>query len=195
MDLDDGFTDLEHDADGRAHFSIEGQGRAIEISFGPKYRAATIYVPSPPPEGNAKFICIEPLAAIISGINLAHRGRYTDLQHVPPGDVWSENFWVEAASAQSCSAQSGAAAKSWKLQFRRCTRTARSRSAAEAHLNRCLRPRQLVQHFRAKQSDGRDLLDAVDDLVGWRSTWPMSRDMEFRREFLWEWSAASGGPC
>lgn len=94
--LDDGFTDLERDADGRARFSIEGQGRAIEISFGPKYRAATIYLPSPPPVGNAKFICIEPLAAIISGINLAHRGRYADLQYLPPGDVWSETFWVGA---------------------------------------------------------------------------------------------------
>ncbi len=92
--LDDGFADLERDADGRARFSLEARGRAIGISFGPKYRAATIYLPSPPPEGSAKFICIEPLAAIISGINLAHRGRYADLQYVPSGGVWSESFWV-----------------------------------------------------------------------------------------------------
>lgn len=95
--LDDGFTDLERDAGGRARFSIEGRSRAIEISFGPNYRAATIYLPAPPPEENAKFICIEPLAAIISGINLVHRGKYDDLQHVPPGEVWSETFWVRAA--------------------------------------------------------------------------------------------------
>ena len=92
--LDDGLTDLERDSNGRARFAIEAQGRAIEIAFGPKYRAATIYLPAPPPDENAKFICIEPLAAIISGINLAHQGKYRELQILPSGGEWSESFWV-----------------------------------------------------------------------------------------------------
>ena len=96
-ELDDGFTDLERDADGRAHFSIAARGRVIEILFGPKYRAATVYLPAPPPPENAKFICVEPLAAIISGINLAHRGTYGELQTVASREVWTESFWVRAS--------------------------------------------------------------------------------------------------
>lgn len=89
--LDDGFTDLDRDGDGRAHFSIEAGGQTIEILFGPKYRVATIYLPD-----SQDFICIEPLTAIISGINLAHRGKYSDLQTVPGGSQWSESFWIRA---------------------------------------------------------------------------------------------------
>lgn len=98
--LDDGFTDLERDADGRARFSItaEGQsgGRTAEILFGPKYRVATIYLPPPLPEDAREFICIEPLTAIIGGVNLAHQGKYSDLQTVPAGSDWTESFWIRA---------------------------------------------------------------------------------------------------
>jgi hypothetical protein len=40
--LDGGFIDLERDADGRAHFSIEAGGKTVEALFGPKDRVATI---------------------------------------------------------------------------------------------------------------------------------------------------------
>lgn len=94
--LDDGFTDLERDAAGRAHFSIESAGKKVEILFGPKYRVATIYLPAPPPGETREFICFEPLAAIISGINLAQKGKYSDLQTVAPGGKWTESFWIRA---------------------------------------------------------------------------------------------------
>ena len=42
QNLDDGFTGLERDADGRAHFSIEAGGMKVETLFGPKYQVATI---------------------------------------------------------------------------------------------------------------------------------------------------------
>ncbi|HXA66325.1 MAG TPA: aldose 1-epimerase [Bryobacteraceae bacterium] len=35
--LDTGFTDLERDADGRAHFLIESGGKRIEVTLGPKF--------------------------------------------------------------------------------------------------------------------------------------------------------------
>ncbi|MGD0438943.1 MAG: aldose 1-epimerase [Bryobacteraceae bacterium] len=95
--LDDGFTDLERDADGRAHFSIESGGKTVEILFGPKYRVATIYLPAPPPGETREFICFEPLAAIISGVNLARQGKYSDLQTVPAGGKWTESFWIRAS--------------------------------------------------------------------------------------------------
>jgi len=95
--LDDGFTDLERDADGRAHFSIESAGKTVEILFGPKYRVATIYNPAPPPGETRNFICFEPLTAIISGVNLVRQRKYSDLQTVPAGGKWTESFWIRAS--------------------------------------------------------------------------------------------------
>jgi aldose 1-epimerase len=95
--LDDGFTDLERDADGRAHFSIESGGKTVETLFGPKYRVATIWLPAPPPGETREFICFEPLAAIIDGVNLAAKGKYSELQTVPAGGTWTESFWVRAS--------------------------------------------------------------------------------------------------
>jgi aldose 1-epimerase len=46
--------------------------------------------PSPDPD----FICIEPLAGIIDGLNLAHKGLYKDLQHIQPGETWQASFWI-----------------------------------------------------------------------------------------------------
>jgi aldose 1-epimerase len=94
--LDDGFTDLERDADGRARFWIESRRQTVEILFGPKYGVATIYLPPPQPGETGKFICIEPLTAIISGINLVHQGKYSDLQTVPADGQWTESFWIRA---------------------------------------------------------------------------------------------------
>jgi len=94
--LDDGFTDLERDADGRARFSIEATGKMIEILFGPRYPVATIYLP-PSPEDSREFICIEPLATIISGVNLAHQGKYAGLQTLPAGAKWTESFWIRTS--------------------------------------------------------------------------------------------------
>jgi aldose 1-epimerase len=94
--LDDGFTDLERDPEGRAHFQIESGGKTIETLFGPKYPVATIYLPAPPSGETGEFICIEPLTAIISGVNLVRQGKYSDLQTVPAGGKWMESFWIRA---------------------------------------------------------------------------------------------------
>jgi aldose 1-epimerase len=95
--LDDGFTDLERDANGRARFSIESGGesggKVVEILFGPKYPVATIWLPGEMPQ----FICTEPLTAIINGINLAHEGKYSELQQIPAGGNWTESFWIRAS--------------------------------------------------------------------------------------------------
>ncbi len=94
--LDDGFTDLERDSDGRAHFSIESGDKKVETLFGPKYPVVTIWLPTSPDGQPREFICFEPMTAITSGVNLAHEGKYPDLQMVPPGGKWSESFWVRA---------------------------------------------------------------------------------------------------
>jgi aldose 1-epimerase len=95
--LDDGFTNLERDADGLAHFRIESGGKTVEILFGPKYPVATIYLPESSPEETREFICIEPLTAIISGVNLARQGKYAGLQTVAAGSTWTESFWIRTS--------------------------------------------------------------------------------------------------
>jgi aldose 1-epimerase len=99
--LDDGFTDFARDREGHANFRIESGGKTVEILFGPKYPVATIYLPShlaaPGPGETREFICIEPLTAIISGVNLVRQGKYSDLQTVPAGGKWIESFWIRAS--------------------------------------------------------------------------------------------------
>jgi aldose 1-epimerase len=95
--LDTGFTDLERDGEGRAHFSIEADGKKVETMFGPKYPAAVIFAP-PAPEGQTRdFICFEPMTGITNAINLNHEGKYPDLQTVAPGGKWTESFWIRAS--------------------------------------------------------------------------------------------------
>jgi galactose mutarotase-like enzyme len=95
--LDEGFTDLERDAQGRASFSIEAGGKKVEILFGSKYTVATIWLPSGPNGEPREFICFEPLSTIISGVNLAHEGKYAGLQTLPAGEKWTESFWIRSA--------------------------------------------------------------------------------------------------
>lgn len=87
--FDDGFTDLVRDANGLAVFSYEHGTQKIEVKYGPKYKVAVVYAPP-----KQDFICFEPMAAITNGVNLAHDGKYSELQSVAPGSVWQESFFV-----------------------------------------------------------------------------------------------------
>jgi aldose 1-epimerase len=93
--LDDGFTDLERDADGRAHFWIESGGKTVETLFGPKFNVATIWLPSGRDGQPRPFICFEPLTTIISGVNLTD--KWAGLQTVPAGGKWTESFWIRSS--------------------------------------------------------------------------------------------------
>ncbi len=87
--FDDGFTDLIRGADGRTMFAVEGGGKKIEVTFGPKYQVAIVYAPP-----GQNYICFEPMTALTNGINLAAEGKYPELQTIPAGGDWSESFWV-----------------------------------------------------------------------------------------------------
>ncbi len=90
--FDDGFTDLIHDPDVNVRFSVEGGGKRIDVTFGPRYPVAVIYAP---PGHN--YICFEPMTAVTNGVNLAAAGKYPQLQWVQAGEVWRESFWVKAS--------------------------------------------------------------------------------------------------
>jgi aldose 1-epimerase len=89
--LDDVFTDLLRDSQGRATVAVSGKSQRLEIGLGPNYRAVTIWSPKDRP-----FICVEPTAGIIDALNLAAGGLYKDLQSLAPGGAWRERFWIKA---------------------------------------------------------------------------------------------------
>ncbi len=124
--LDDVFTDLVRDEQGRAHARIEGKKQRLEVLIGPNWRGLTVWAPNPAgtgrgsnafspnpstrsarsgqvpstqgkPTEDPNFICFEPLAAIVNGLNLAHRGLYKELQSIPPGGTWTASFWIRTS--------------------------------------------------------------------------------------------------
>ena len=97
LELDDVFSDLVRDERGMATMSLRGKAQGLDVVLGANYRAVVIYAPKSAPGQNAaarNFVCIEPVAAIINALNLAHKGVYKELQSIPPGGVWQESFWV-----------------------------------------------------------------------------------------------------
>ena len=90
--LDNGYTDLIRDSQGRAVFYVEGRGEKIEVTYGPKWTVAVVWSPV-----KQNYICFEPMAGITNAPNLAHDGKYPQLQTVAPGASWRESFWVRAS--------------------------------------------------------------------------------------------------
>jgi aldose 1-epimerase len=81
--LDDGFIDLQRDAEGRAVFSITSGDKKIETMFGSKYPVAVVWEPNTQAGEPRPFICFEPMTGVTSAVNLAHEGKYPDLQMIP----------------------------------------------------------------------------------------------------------------
>lgn len=92
--LDDGFGDLERDAQGRAVVSLRGRSQQLDVLLGPKYKVVLVYTPPKPTSGPGTSVAIEPMAGITNSMNLAHKGLYKDLQSIPPGGFWEESFWI-----------------------------------------------------------------------------------------------------
>ena len=109
--LDDVFSDLVRDEQGRAHVRLEGRKQRLDILIGPNWRGLTVWSPHPAdtgrgsnafgrtgvrrPDPDPNFICFEPLAAIVNGLNLAHRGLYKELQYIQPNGTWQASFWIK----------------------------------------------------------------------------------------------------
>ncbi len=103
--LDEVFSDLVRDGDGRATMTVWGVSQRLDVVLGPRYRSVVVWAPSPSGTGRGgqgdsppqerNFICFEPMAAISNALNMAHRGQYGELQTIPPGGTWRESFWVK----------------------------------------------------------------------------------------------------
>ena len=97
IELDDVFSDLVRDASGEATMSVRGRTQRLDVVLGANYRAVVIYAPKPAAGQDAaarNFVCIEPVAAIINALNLAHKGVYKELQSIAPGGYWQERFRI-----------------------------------------------------------------------------------------------------
>jgi aldose 1-epimerase len=90
--LDDVFGDLIRDSSGKATMWVQGKSERVEVTFGPKFRAACVYFPAGPGQN---YICFEPMAGITDSMNLAQKGLYNELQYIPPGQSWEESFWIK----------------------------------------------------------------------------------------------------
>lgn len=86
--LDDVFTGLKREANGRALFWVQGKKQRVAVEYGEKYPVAVIY--APPGRG---FICFEPMSGVTDVFNLGHAGKFP-LQSVAPGGEWRESFWI-----------------------------------------------------------------------------------------------------
>lgn len=117
FNLDDVFSDLERDGQGRATMSVIGKSQRLDVVLGRNFRSVVIWAPHPENRGRGSqnlgaagtagrgnagqtaqdrnFICIEPMAGVTNAINLAHKGRYGELQSIASGGVWRESFWVK----------------------------------------------------------------------------------------------------
>ena len=101
--LDDVFSDLALDAQGRAHMIVKGKRQQLDIMLDRNWRAVVIWSPQPavtaaaaqPGQGDPNFIAFEPMAGITDAMNLAHKGLYKELQSIPSGGSWEARFWVK----------------------------------------------------------------------------------------------------
>jgi aldose 1-epimerase len=91
--LDDVFSDLTRDAQGRAHMIVKGKRQQLDIMLDSNWRSVVIW--SPKPQTDPNFIAFEPMAGITDAMNLAQKGLYKELQSIPPGAVWEASFWVK----------------------------------------------------------------------------------------------------
>ena len=83
------FDDVFGGVDSNAEFALEAEGRKVSVRFGPKFPIAIVYAPS-----TRDVVCFEPMTGLTDGFNLAHQGVFQGLQSIPPGQSWTESFWI-----------------------------------------------------------------------------------------------------
>ena len=97
--LDDVFTDLERDKQGRATMTLTGKTQALDVIVGPNYKTMLVLTRTGggrrggPPQAPGS-VALEPMAGVSNAMNLAEKGLYKDLQSIPAGGTWTESFWI-----------------------------------------------------------------------------------------------------
>jgi aldose 1-epimerase len=87
--LDDVYTSLERDSNGIAEFWVLGKQERVKVRYGANFKVAVVYAPP-----GRDFICFEPMSGVTNAFNLAHKGKYKELQTIAAGGKWKESFWI-----------------------------------------------------------------------------------------------------
>lgn len=90
--FDDVFTNIIRNSGGRAEFWVDNGTQRISVIYGPKFKVAVVYAPP-----GRDFICFEPMTAVTNAFNLAHEGKYRELESIAPHTTWRESFWIKPA--------------------------------------------------------------------------------------------------
>ena len=77
-----------------AHFAIRAGSEEIGVLFDPQYPVAILWEP-PARSARDEFVCIEPMSALTDALNLAHAGKYKELQTIAPGAEWTGSFYIQ----------------------------------------------------------------------------------------------------
>jgi aldose 1-epimerase len=87
--IDDGFSGLDHDAQGLARYVVKGKTETIEMDFGKEYDFGHVYAPI-----DNTLICFEPETGPTNAFNLNHEGKFPGLVILKPGKTFEAHFWI-----------------------------------------------------------------------------------------------------
>jgi aldose 1-epimerase len=87
--IDDSFSGLTRDDQGRGHFWVQGKTEKIEVVFGKNYPFGHVYAPP-----GKNLICFEPETGPTNAFNLNHAGKFPGLIVVKPGETFKAHFWI-----------------------------------------------------------------------------------------------------
>ena len=88
LELDDGWTDLERDAEGWATVRLRGT-RTVALHLGPQWRWTQVFTGDTLSSGQRQSIAVEPMSAPANAFNSG-----TDLVTLEPGERWSGDFRI-----------------------------------------------------------------------------------------------------
>jgi aldose 1-epimerase len=83
------FDDVFSGVDPAKEFVVEGGGKKIAVQFGERFPVGVVYAPQ-----GRDFICFEPMSGVTNAFNLAHDGKYPQLQTLPPAGRWRESYSI-----------------------------------------------------------------------------------------------------
>lgn len=87
--IDAGFTDLDRDEDGQAHFWVGGSTQRIEVIMDPRFTTAIVFAPL-----DKGFVCIEPQTGPTNAFNLRHEGKIESLNTLAPGETFQACYRI-----------------------------------------------------------------------------------------------------
>jgi aldose 1-epimerase len=87
--LDDEFSGLDRDADGRGRVWVKGRSQKIEVVYGAGFDFAVVYAPIERP-----LICIEPQTGPTNVFNLQHEGKFSGLIVLEAGQTFAARYGI-----------------------------------------------------------------------------------------------------